>query len=157
MTVLTTGDRTLTSLLDHLPREVRSLIAAVDLIRSEWGTATDRRRQDLWNQASDAADAARIGRDDSLGRVLADITAERSRQDARWGVEDLHDWERISHLAEEVGEAAKAANEANFRTSPTRGDRRHLRGELVQVAATVVNHIQQIDRGAPATPEEPRA
>lgn len=81
----------------------------------------------------------------SLGRVLADIAAERARQDARWGIEDPGDFERISILTEEVGEAAQAANQANFRSSPTRGDYHHLRTELVQVAATAAAHIQIID------------
>jgi len=83
---------------------------------------------------------------DTLARVLADVAAERARQDARWGVEDTTDWERISILTEEVGEAAKAANEANFQSSPARGDRRALRAELVQVAAVAASHIEQIDR-----------
>lgn len=141
-----TTDATLTSLLGHLPREIRHLIAAADTICSEWATATDQRRQQLWNEVSDAAEAARIGRSDPLGRVIADVIVERGQQDATWGVEDTHDFERISVLTEEVGEAAKAANEANFLSSPTRGDRRNLRAELVQVAAVAVGHVQQIDR-----------
>lgn len=134
-------DRSVASLLGHLPREARALIVAVDRLRAQWSGSDDRGRQQLWDTASDAAETLT-----PLDSVLAEVAAERARQDARWGVEDLHDWERISHLTEEVGEAAKAANEANFRTSPTRGDRRNLRDELVQVAATAVNHVQQIDR-----------
>jgi NTP pyrophosphatase (non-canonical NTP hydrolase) len=135
------------SLLGHLPREARTLVVAVDRLRTQWATADDQQRQQLWNAASDVAETLT-----PLGSVLAEVSAERAAQDARWGVEDLHDWERISHLTEEVGELAKAANEANFRTSPTRGDRTQMREEAIQVAAVAVAIVQSIDRRTPASP-----
>lgn len=148
-------DRAIASLLGHLPREARTFLVAADRLRAEWATASEEQRHILWGEASDAADAARIGRSDSLGRILTDVIAERERQDAQWGVEDPGDYERISILTEEVGEVAKAANEANFKSSPTRGDYRHLRAELVQVAATAVAHIQILDRRTPAPSTAP--
>lgn len=85
-------------------------------------------------------------KDPSLQRVLDDVIAERKRQDEKWGVQNMHDFEHISILTEEVGEAAKAANEANFTSGSTRGDFTHLRKELIQVAAVAVDHAQAIDR-----------
>ena len=69
--------------------------------------------------------------------VLAEVAAERHRQDEKWG-EQNHDagkWMLI--LAEEVGEAAKAALE---------GDVAQERAEYVQVAAVAVARIECIDR-----------
>lgn len=82
--------------------------------------------------------------------VLAEVQAERTRQDERWGEQNGHDFEWVSILTEEVGESAQAANEANFKSSKTRGDFTHLREELVQVAAVAVAWIEAIDR-RPAT------
>jgi len=79
-------------------------------------------------------------------RVLQEVLAERIRQDQKWGEQNYGDFEGISILTEEVGEAAQAANEANFKSSKTRGDFSRLREELVQVAAVAVNHIEIIDR-----------
>jgi NTP pyrophosphatase (non-canonical NTP hydrolase) len=146
MNDLTTPDATLTSLLRHLPREVRSLIVAVDELRGGWEMADSEARHKLWSAVDDAREAVQPTIAPDLKRVLDDVAAERMRQDEKWGVQDIHDYERISILTEEVGEAAKAANEANFTTSPTRGDRTHLRKELIQVAAVAVDYVQAIDR-----------
>lgn len=86
--------------------------------------------------------------DAALRGVLKEVVAERARQDERWGVQNYGDFEGISILTEEVGEAAKAANEANFNSSPTRGDFSHLEVELIQVAAVAINHVQIIRRRA---------
>ena len=80
--------------------------------------------------------------------VLAEVRAERERQDAKWGEQNCHDFEWVSILAEEFGEAAQAANEANFTSGNRRGDWSHLRSELVQVAAVAVAWIECIDRRA---------
>ncbi len=78
--------------------------------------------------------------------VLAEVQAERARQDERWGEQNGHDFEWVSILTEAVGESAQAANEANFQSGKTRGDFSHLRAELVQVAAVAVAWIGAIDR-----------
>ena len=143
---LTTRDLTLTSLLRHLPREFRAFVAAVDALREGWDNADGATRHELWSAVDDAKEAVRPSIDPSLKRVLDDVIAERERQDERWGVQDIHDWERISIIGEEFGEVAKAANEANFQSSPKRGDRTELRSEAVQLAASVVDLVQAIDR-----------
>jgi len=145
-TDITAPDPTQVSLLRHLPRELRALVAAVDALRDAWATADEPARQRLWGAVDDAREAIQPTVDPSLKRVLDDITAERKRQDEKWGVQNMHDFEHISILTEEVGEAAKAANEANFTTGSTRGDYSHLRKELIQVAAVAVDHVQAIDR-----------
>jgi NTP pyrophosphatase (non-canonical NTP hydrolase) len=96
-----------------------------------------------------AAVATYMGR--TLGpdaKILAEVQAERTRQDAKWGEQNGHDFEWVSIITEEIGEAAQAANEANFQSSKTRGDYSHLRVELVQVAAVAVAWIGAIDRRA---------
>ncbi|MGW2725546.1 hypothetical protein [Streptomyces sp. NPDC001492] len=97
-------------------------------------------------EVADAVLAVLSPIDPSLKRVLDAVVAERQRQDEKWGVQNMHDFEHISILTEEVGEAAKAANEANFTSGSTRGDFTHLRKELIQVAAVAVDHVQAIDR-----------
>lgn len=88
-------------------------------------------------------------------RVLSEVLAERIAQDAKWGEQNWHDFEGISVLTEEVGEAAQAANEANFRSGKTPGDYSLLRAELIQVAAVAVNHVEIIDRRTAADDETP--
>lgn len=84
---------------------------------------------------------ARIREELATPAFLA-ITGERARQDAKWGLQ-RHSWpEWIAILTEEVGEAAHAAVEENWR--PT-GDLAELRAELVQVAAVAVQVIEHID------------
>lgn len=78
--------------------------------------------------------------------VLAAVAAERARQDAKWGQQNCHDFEWVSILTEEVGEAAAEANEANFSSGRNRGDFSLLREELVQVAAVACAWIEAIDR-----------
>ena len=146
MTDITTHDTALTSLLRHLPREIRHLVSAVDTLRASWDNADEATRHQLWGAVDDAREAVQPSVDASLKRVLDDVTAERHRQDEKWGVQTMHDFEHISILTEEVGEAAKAANEANFTSGSTRGDFTHLRKELIQVAAVAVDHVQAIDR-----------
>lgn len=143
---ITTANPTLTSLLRHLPREMRVLVAAVDEIREKWDTADEMARHELWGAVDSASVAVHLTADHSLLAVLAAVVAERGRQNELWGEQNWHDFEGVSILTEEVGEAAKAANEANFTSGKTPGDYSYLREELVQVAAVAVNHIQSIDR-----------
>lgn len=78
--------------------------------------------------------------------VAKEVIEERERQDEKWGVQNVHDFEWVSILAEEFGEAAQAANEANFTSGKTRGDFTHLRAELIQVAAVAQAWVEAIDR-----------
>jgi NTP pyrophosphatase (non-canonical NTP hydrolase) len=78
--------------------------------------------------------------------VLFEIKKERIRQDDKWGVQNCHDFEWCSILTEEVGEVARAANEANFDSGKNRGDFRSLRAELIQVAAVAAAWVEAIDR-----------
>ncbi len=78
--------------------------------------------------------------------VLDEVFGERQRQEARWGQQDNPDFEWVSILTEEVGEAATEANEANFKSGKNRGDFSNLRTELIQVAAVAVAWVEAIDR-----------
>ncbi len=68
--------------------------------------------------------------------VLAQVSNERAKQDARWGLANPVNRSNAAALAvlmEEVGEAAKACLE---------GDDRGFRDELIQVAAVAVAAIE---------------
>lgn len=90
--------------------------------------------------------------DGSTGAVLAEVRAERQRQDARWGQQDHAPEVWLMVLAEEVGEANQAAFETLFprfdKRASGRGPRRlaDYRQELVQVAAVAVAAIESLDR-----------
>lgn len=83
-----------------------------------------------------------------------ELALERARQDNKWGEQNCHDFEWVSILTEEVGEAAAEANEANFTSGKNRGDFTKLRAELVQVAAVSVAWIEAIDRRLPQLRED---
>ncbi|AFQ22268.1 hypothetical protein My1_109 [Pectobacterium phage My1] len=85
--------------------------------------------------------------------IYNQITAERDRQDAKWGVQDNHPlmWNTI--LMEEVGEAAEATLDWHWSHCTENGcteeekfnKLRHLREELIQIAAVAVAHIENLD------------
>ncbi|MEU4509707.1 hypothetical protein AB0G05_09445 [Nonomuraea wenchangensis] len=96
----------------------------------------------------------------SLARVLADVTAERAAQDARFGMQELPDGtggeaaaSRSAAARDETDAADHAGTltwrhilaeevlEAFAETDPGR-----LRAELVQVAAVAVKWVQALDR-----------
>ncbi|MEZ7132008.1 hypothetical protein ACBR40_42295 [Nonomuraea sp. AD125B] len=96
----------------------------------------------------------------SLARVLADVTAERAAQDARFGLQQLPDGTggadaaaRAAAACDETDAADRAGTltwrhilaeevlEAFAETDPDR-----LRAELVQVAAVAVKWMQALDR-----------
>jgi hypothetical protein len=87
----------------------------------------------------------------TLAVAIDAVMVERRRQDEKWGQQDRHDFEWVSILTEEVGEAAAEANEANFHSGKNRGDYSLLRAELVQVAAVAVAWVEAIDRRASVT------
>jgi NTP pyrophosphatase (non-canonical NTP hydrolase) len=81
--------------------------------------------------------AATVGR----AYVLADVSAERDRQDEKWGGQPgtertTEDAVYAGVLGEEFGEVCKAMLEC---------DANGLREELVQVAAVAVAWVEQID------------
>lgn len=78
--------------------------------------------------------------------VLEEVEIERVRQDSKWGKQNCHDFEWVSILGEEFGEAAREANEANFVSGKNRGNFAKLRAELIQVAAVAVAWVEAIDR-----------
>lgn len=87
--------------------------------------------------------------------VVAEVYAERRRQDARWGTQDHVPRVWLMILGEEVGEANQAALEHHFaqfdKRAATRGPRdlAEYRAELVQVAAVAVSMIECLDRQGP--------
>jgi len=94
--------------------------------------------------------------EDITSHVLMDISDERLRQDAKWGVQNHSQMIWLGILAEEFGEAAKEINELHFRP----GDAVHIdnsheckphriervRAELIQVAAVAVAMVESLDR-----------
>lgn len=77
-------------------------------------------------------------------KALADVEQERVRQDAKWGEQNHNPVEWLSVLAEEVGEAAQAANNCHW--APSASWRAALRHELVQVAAVAIAAVECLDR-----------
>ena len=84
--------------------------------------------------------------EDQTPGVLWEVRRERKNQDLKWGQQDHGDFEWVSILTEEVGEAATDANEANFPSGRNVGDYSLLRSELLQVAAVAVAWVEAIDR-----------
>jgi len=98
---------------------------------------------------------------DDLGAVLTEVAAERRRQDARWGEQNHPDGAGPAHAAEAVRrraecEQAAASGQLTWRhilweevaEAGAEHEPKHLRDELVQVAAVAVAWIQAIDRRA---------
>ncbi len=82
--------------------------------------------------------------------IYAAIVDERAAQAAKWG-RQRHSWpEWLSILAEELGEASQAANQAHWAKNDCVRNARTdaLREELVQVAAVAVQIIEHLDEVA---------
>lgn len=78
---------------------------------------------------------------DATALALMDVSAERRRQTAKWGVQS-HTWpEWLVILSEEVGEVGRAMCGVLWGGD----DLKQLREELVQVAAVAVQIIEAID------------
>lgn len=89
--------------------------------------------------------------------VLREVLDERIRQDAKWGDQSGNsDFVWIAVLTEEVGEAAQAALKAHFENGVDHAEMRHLREELIQVAAVAVAHVEALDR-RPGRPQSPQS
>ena len=84
--------------------------------------------------------------------VIADIVAERGRQDAKFGEQNhaAGTWALI--LLEEIGEWAKEELDRKFNGL----QRDNRRVELVQVAAVAMAMVQAMDRGASGKGQEER-
>jgi len=74
--------------------------------------------------------------------VMNEIKEERIKQDAKWGEQNHAPADWLMILAEEVGEANRAALEAKFGKESLRP----YREELIQVAAVTVAMIECFDR-----------
>lgn len=100
-----------------------------------------------WEEALSGSLEVKIVHDKALAsgtiRVYADVIAERERQDAKHGSQSnhtLHEW--LGILTEEVGEVAKAINEAHW----YHGNYDPYRKELIEVAATAIAAVECYDR-----------
>ena len=80
-----------------------------------------------------------------MDRAIQSVIEERGRQNEKWG-EQRHNWvEWIAILGEEFGESSQAAVEAHWSGGETPRKERHLREEMVQVAAVAVQIIEHLD------------
>lgn len=84
--------------------------------------------------------------DTRVNAILDEVRMERVRQLTKWGYQshNLQAW--MSFLMEEVGEAAKEANELTFGGDSRKGHER-FRTELIQVAALAIAIVQCDDQG----------
>ncbi|MFI6819013.1 hypothetical protein ACIBG7_41925 [Nonomuraea sp. NPDC050328] len=97
-----------------------------------------------------------------LAAVLADVAAERVRQDERFGIQEHPDGTgpdrtQAADAARAATDAAKAAGQVTWRhilheevlEAFAEQEAEALRAELVQVAAVAVKWIQSLDRRSP--------
>ncbi|GAA3651956.1 hypothetical protein GCM10022224_013530 [Nonomuraea antimicrobica] len=99
----------------------------------------------------------------SLARVLAEVTAERAAQDARFGMQVLPDGTGGAGAAGESERARRATDTAaegggltwrhilaeEVMEAFAESDPERLRAELIQVAAVAVKWTQALDRRPP--------
>lgn len=83
--------------------------------------------------------------------VLKEVLRERVKQDGKWGEQNHDPFQWLAILGEEVGEANKAAVDANTwrNISPVKFNKDGLenyRAELIQVAAVAVSMVECLDR-----------
>ena len=83
------------------------------------------------------------------------VAMERIKQDAKWGEQNHDDFEWLSILSEEFGEAGRAVCEQLGSTYSKRALRENLEVELIQTAAVCIAWVECIRRrDARATGEE---
>ena len=85
--------------------------------------------------------------DPNSRKALADVLVERMRQDQKWGEQNWDPQTYLSILTEEVGEAAKEANDARWKADPLKTHLDRFRAEMVQVAAVALAMVECLDRG----------
>jgi NTP pyrophosphatase (non-canonical NTP hydrolase) len=78
----------------------------------------------------------------TVSKALEDVLAERARQDAKWGEQNLDPSLYLTILGEEFGETCQAVLEARF----GKGTLDHLRLEAVQTAAVALAFVECLDR-----------
>lgn len=94
---------------------------------------------------------------DEVLKVLTEVSAERVRQNEKWGQQNHNPVEWVAILTEEVGEVAKEAADYAFRCgteglSSIEADvllkerLESYRTECIQVAAVAVQMVEVIDR-----------
>ncbi|MFA4944913.1 MAG: hypothetical protein WC789_09465 [Lentisphaeria bacterium] len=81
---------------------------------------------------------------DKTERLLANLRAERERQDAKWGEQNHHPFTWLVILLEEVGEAAKAA---------LKGRPVEYHKETVQAAAVAIAALESLERNPGPWPD----
>jgi len=87
--------------------------------------------------------------EERVPRWAQEITAERQRQNEKWGEQRHPPLLWLSILGEEYGEACAAANEAHFDGYARSGDWSDYRKELIQVAAVAVAALESLDAAPP--------
>ena len=80
--------------------------------------------------------------------ILAEIQAERARQDTKWEPQNHSVIEWCAILGEEVGEANKHALQAHFSKDVdyALAQLQAYRAELIQIAAVAVAMVESLDR-----------
>ena len=80
--------------------------------------------------------------------ILEKVREERERQEKLWGQQNHNPAIWLMILGEEVGEANQAYCEAYFAKGKgiIHNELRHLRTELIQVAAVAVAIVESLDR-----------
>jgi NTP pyrophosphatase (non-canonical NTP hydrolase) len=81
-------------------------------------------------------------------RAVADVLAERRRQDVKWGEQNNDPFTFLVVLMEEVGELSEAALHTRFGGPKAAG----LRTEALHTAAVALAIVECLDRGARPTP-----
>lgn len=82
--------------------------------------------------------------------VLAEVRAERERQDGKWGQQNHEPFLWLAILGEEFGESQKAALDARIGAQTGKATLEDLREELIQTAAVAVAFVECLDRNRAA-------
>lgn len=80
--------------------------------------------------------------------ILDEVCGERSRQEAKWGVQNHEPLAWLPILAEEAGEVARALCDMSTAKDPSalKSAVENYREELIQVAAVAVAMVECLDR-----------
>jgi hypothetical protein len=169
MNDLTESDPTLTSLLRHMPRDVRALVSAVDDLRSKWASANEETRHRLWSAVDDACEVVRPSSalvTPGLLALASEIDDERQRQIARFGAASYPDGTGRPGARERANQmraackangpsednwqdiAAEEDAEVAAETDPAR-----LRAELIQAITVKAAWVLDLDRRIAASRE----
>lgn len=93
-----------------------------------------------------------------MDNAFTSVSAERYRQDMKWGEQNHAPMEWMGILGEEFGELCQAVNETHFNNGPeeqAKGGYANMRSEAVQVAAVAISFIEALDRRyATGSPDE---